>query len=146
MSEHAPVSPSGLARVIQCSGSLLACQNIVETGDNFPADEGTTAHWGASEVLTDGFSVGEMVGSTCIDTGMKFTAEMVPHVQMYVDYCLGMGFIEKKVKIPAIHPDCWGTLDAGGYEPVTNTLTIVDFKYGWLPHMPHCPQLVAYAR
>ena len=156
MSEHAPVSPSGLGRTIKCTGSLLASRGIKDEGDNFPADEGTTAHWGASEVLTSykpGYDVkvvGDMVGKICPDTNMEFTQEMVEHVNLYVFYVLKLGtisdlYIEQRVQIPSIHPtECWGTLDAGSYDPDTKTLTIVDLKYGWRTVMPHVPQLIAY--
>jgi len=124
--------------------------------------EGTTAHWLGEQILRSylpGSTTGilqfcQFVGTVCPETSMVITEEMCAFVNTYVDHVLKVVnkngalqtlWIEERVDIPQIHPQCWGTLDCAIYLPKVYTLIILDFKYGFNLVEPDSEQLMAYA-
>lgn len=89
------------------------------------AEEGTLAHEIAALVLSgQGYQ-------------QVITDEMLDAVTAYHNYVLNVTgtsrnlMIERPVKIPSIHKDCWGTPDCWWYDTETRTLHVFDFKYGF---------------
>jgi len=146
MSEHSSIPPSSLSRVRKCPASLVP--NASDNTTNDAALEGTTAHWLAEQTL-QGLTVN--IGDICPETHMEVTEDMVHFAQVYVDYVRDlMGSqlhpfgVETKVRVPQIHPDCWGTSDFYTYDGV---LHVVDLKYGFRIVEPvDNEQLMTYAR
>jgi len=146
MSEHSSIPPSSLSRVRKCPASLVA--NATDDTTNDAAIEGTTAHWLAEQTL-QGIAVN--IGDICPETHMEVTEDMVHYTQMHVDYVrelIGQGAdafgIEKCVRVPQVHRDCWGTLDFYAYNGV---LYVTDLKYGFkLVEPVDNEQLMTYAR
>jgi hypothetical protein len=165
---HAKLSPSGAHRWIECPGSINACEGLTSTSSHF-ADEGTAAHEVCEQALLRNLDADAFLGSWVdIDTGkfwpvepqgvdesdkvFEVTDEMVEAVQVYVDYCrpLCEGAeveIEAKLDLDHIPGMEFGTGDFCAYHPETQTLTIVDFKYGMgvKVHAKENPQLLTYA-
>jgi hypothetical protein len=103
----------------------------------FPQDdspesiEGTAAHWVVTELLSgreckEGMTApnGVIVSGEMLD-GADLVCETVgrrlPVAQLH---------LEETVRIPAIHPDCFGTPDIWSFFPGTCHLEIIDYKFG----------------
>ncbi|MBV1929010.1 MAG: DUF2800 domain-containing protein [Gammaproteobacteria bacterium] len=142
MSNHSNVPPSGLSRVLKCSASLMA--NARDGTSNEAAMEGSTAHW-ANDQRLKGHAVN--VGDICPETNLPVNQDMLTYGDLYLNYVKTLGGevgSEVRVSVPQIHKDCWGTLD---YYAYYQTLTIVDYKYGYIAINPvDSMQLMAYAR
>ena len=148
MADHSSIPPSSLGRVLKCPASLRP--NAEKSEDsNDAALEGTTAHWWAEQTLN---GVVVPVGTVCPETHMEVTEDMVHYTQVYVDHARWLMAtqhmkscgIEKRVKVPQIHNDCWGTLDFFAWN---GALYVVDLKYGYRIIEPvDNTQLMTYAR
>jgi hypothetical protein len=93
--------------------------------------EGTAAHVVASELI-HGRIVTE---GTLAPNGIAVTDEMADGAEMYADVIphemlepIMLCHVEERVKIPRIHPDCWGTPDVWWLKD--QTIHLVDYKFG----------------
>lgn len=150
MSSHAKLSPSGAKRWLACAGSLAMEAGVEDKGSEF-ADEGTAAHFLASECL-EGEHDAKFFLSQVIevsDAGVnwwkgepagtdgscfKVDADMCREVQKYIDYVwaeAGDGEMHIEQRLPIFGgaiPDQFGTSDA---VIVRGTqMHVIDLKYG----------------
>lgn len=149
MGDHAKLSPSGARRWMACAGSLAMEAGIPDRGSEF-ADEGTAAHFLASECLEGEhdakFFLGQQIEVGADETcwlGMtgqvgarvfEVDADMCREVQKYIDAVReaaqgGELHVEQRLPIfGGAIPDQFGTSDAvivGG-----TVLHVMDLKYG----------------
>jgi len=140
MSDHAPISPSALHRIIACPGSVRLSKNIPST-TSAAAEEGTCAH-----ELFEAFLTG---ARTRAPRGSN--PEMVAHIRDAVDWVKRQdGQLHCEIQVPVSEalgfedPHCWGTADV---VLVTDSLIhVIDLKYGFGEvRAANNPQLLAYA-
>lgn len=138
MTQHATFSASGAAGWMRCPGKLFMEKGLPNTSSVF-ADEGTAAHEVASLCLEQGQDASAFAGRIIKveDTGRQFEvdADMVEHVQTYLDYVRSLGgdrFIEQRVDFSdAIEvPDSFGTADCVVVLGDQREIAVVDLKYG----------------
>lgn len=132
MVAHAKLSASGSERWLRCPGSVRAEEGIVERLSSFAA-EGTAAHELAELCLISERSATSYLHSTLKESGWVVTEEMTMYVQEYVDYVgsvIGTKYIEQQVDFSEWVPDGFGTSDAIVIDQDTNTMHIIDLKYG----------------
>jgi hypothetical protein len=149
MVDHAKLSPSGAKRWMTCAGSLAMEAGIEDKGSEF-ADEGTAAHFLASECLEGEhdakFFLGQSIYVGLTETawcdpgpgidGRIFTAgaDMCREVQKYIDAVReaaqgGELHVEQRLPIfGGVIPDQFGTSDVVIVFP--KKLKIRDLKYG----------------
>jgi len=108
--------------------------------DNTDAEEGTIAHDAAMSLLQ----------GKDIEVGGPITLDILHAARTYADYVLSFAsvplLIEVHLQMPNIHSEASGTMDAGYYDPVTRTVHVFDFKYGFKRvEVFQNPQLLCYA-
>ena len=120
--KHALLSPSAAHRWVPCPASIILGQDIPNRSSSF-AEEGTRAHALAESMLTNG--------------AVDFVpdADMVRHATTYVDFINsipGDRLIEHALNLTPItgEEDAHGTADAIIYDAASDTLWIIDLKYG----------------
>lgn len=137
MSEHAPLPPSSAHRWVLCAMSASLEAAYPETEASPQSLEGTAAHW-AVQMLLQGTPVAV---DTQAPNGVAITLEMLEGAELVRDdivQTLGSDWatylvIERRVQIPRVHPDNWGTPDYRAWSRMANgrlCLHIWDFKYG----------------
>jgi hypothetical protein len=96
--------------------------------------EGDAAHWVACREAS-----GQVTAlGAAAPNGLTVSDEMAEGAEIYADHlrslrsvCDERGWaLERRLSCAVVHPDNWGTPDALGYEPATNTLHVVDYKFG----------------
>ena len=127
-----------------CSGAYKVNQEAPEQYSP-ESEEGTAAHWVASECLAmwqkpDGgspvanFWIGEKAPN-----GVVIDSEITEAVQVYVDHVLKLAqkygalrsmLVEHRVHAPQLHPENWGTLDFALWDAASRTLYLTDYKHG----------------
>lgn len=154
MSTHAQLSPSSAVRWMSCPGSVALCKDLPDTSSPH-ADEGTAAHFLASECLEGGQDAITRVGATILvsrkrvewltegweagkgATAFVVDADMALAVQDYLNYVRdlvrttgGTLLVEQRLSIADItgEPDAYGTSDV--VILADTELIIVDLKYG----------------
>lgn len=132
---HAKFAPSGMARTVACPGShnliarALDAGAALPEGDTDASDEGTAAHWAASELL-QGRVVepgqlapnGVPVDDEMQDGAILWEAALLPYRGELRPR------VEQRIDIPRIHPECWGTPDY--LQTTPGQVVIADYKYG----------------
>jgi hypothetical protein len=146
--QHARISPSALARVELCPGSIGATEFLPRTSDRAAA-EGTLLHEIASDCLEHGLDPDDFVPRTLIVDGHAFdvTSELVGCIYPALDWLReqpGRIFVEKRVALEPWMPGQYGFLDVGLVTP--EVCTIFDWKFGFLKVAVAANlQLIAYA-
>jgi len=127
---HAKLSASGSSQWLNCTGSIRASADVIDEGSSF-AQEGTCAHEVGDLCLKNKQPASDYIGK--VVEGVEVTEEMAEYVQGYVDYVLSFGgeqFYEEKVDFSNWVPEGFGTSDAIVMDEVSNTLHVIDLKYG----------------
>lgn len=120
---HAKLSPSSAERWMQCPGSVPLSEGMPDRTSK-AAEEGTRAHKMAETIL--------LTGSVAHHDE---DPEMEKHVLTYTDYVHnlfreitdGSKWIEHKI---AVTDQLWGTADALVWDATSQTLHVIDLKYG----------------
>lgn len=123
MSEHAKLSPSAAERWQVCPGSVVLSEGMPSKESPFAA-EGTRAH-----------ALGESILTGQYEAAQEADKSMLENVMVYVDYVRGLIeeepdavlMVEQKVRVNEV---VYGTADAVVWIPRTQTLHIIDLKYG----------------
>lgn len=128
---HAVLKPSAAGCWVHCSGSV-AMQAAHPDTDSEHSANGRAAHF-SGELQIQG--VAETVGLQDAD-GTVIDQEMHDAATVYAEEVrtvapLDKLVIEQQIKIPRVHELCAGTPDVYAYEPITKTLYIWDFKFGF---------------
>lgn len=127
-----------------CPGSVQMEQTYGDDESSPAAQQGTAVHEAAASLLTTGVYI------TTATNGVEITREMEQAAEWYageVGRAMDDGLcdIELKVACPKIHPDCYGTLDAYGYDK-SGALVLADLKTGYTPVEAYENwQLITYA-
>jgi hypothetical protein len=123
---HSPIGASSMYRWSACPGSVRLCKGI-ESVETEYAKQGRQAHEKAAHWLRTGHE--PMLGFP--------SEEMREAVKEYVEYVKGLALdaryvflVEQPFDLSKIHEGAFGTADAVVYEPDTQVLNVIDFKYG----------------
>ena len=151
---HAILPPSGAGVWAHCAGSVVMIESFPQK-DTEESRDGNAAHWVSATILDMWKDEGgrcplihaAYLGISDPD-GTIVTNEMLEGAEMYCDEIAAVlefaelaGLadawshlhVEERVYATEwIHPDNWGTVDAWFYNPLTHTLHIWDFKFGFL--------------
>lgn len=167
MSEHSLLSPSAAARWINCPGSVALGQNIEDELVSESAQQGSYAHSVAEHKLRYALECLPLKTKKIMDPErrkkyeetMPFNEkwdcpELHDHVDGYVNNCLtrfknmredNYWGVEEKVNIDCIGG--FGTIDFYILAPggLSESIKIIDLKYGTSKVQPSSPQLRLYA-
>lgn len=149
---HALIAPSGLARLIQCAGSLVMQAAYPEIGEAIDAAEGEASHWALAELLAGRTPVpGQQAPNKIF-----LTKEMIDGAEVCADDVIATAeqygvpmdqvIVEVAVSVQRIHREhCWGTPDVRMWVPRMKLLIVWDYKFGrrFVPVFEN-PQLIAY--
>jgi hypothetical protein len=131
--KHSFLPPSGASAWSKCA--LWPTMNARYPESNTTsAEEGTAAHWVMSEMLAGR----EVAEDTLSPNGVTITGEMIEGAELVrdtVDARVAQDYqhqlhIEETLSIPAINSDCFGTPDIWAYDPLSQHLEIIDYKFG----------------
>lgn len=144
ITEHAPLAPSSAPQWGKCSGSVVANRDAPDISCE-RTEGGTASHWVAEQLFAargtpDDIPPEWYVGRVA-PNGVVIDEEMIEGAVAYYDDVIRIFnevadpageqlFIEKRVHMPHIHPDNWGTLDAALWVPTADTLYLWDYKFG----------------
>lgn len=158
--DHSILAPSAAPIWGHCSGSVQVMAAVPDTWTP-ESEEGTAAHWVASECLAMWAEPGEKMPVANFwlgqqaPNGVIIDEDIAEAVQVYVDHIVKLAQqhgalrsmrIEHRVHAPQIHPELWGTSDFCLWLPDSGTLIIRDYKHGHrLCRAEGNLQLVAYA-
>ena len=138
---HAKIPPSSMGRIVRCPGSRTLAENLPPKPDTPEAIEGTVAH-----IVARAYAHGTETPLGTEIQGVKVTEDMLFGARLWKSTIGEGGADELPVMIQAVHPDCWGTPDFWKWEPETEELTIIDYKFGFdLVDEFENWQLLAYA-
>jgi hypothetical protein len=137
MSDHALLAPSSAhiwAPPDGCPGSARMQALYPEPEDSPDAIEGTAAHYYVSEILNEREPFVGMVAPN----GHPITAEMVDCAQsILIDVRDVMRswpgaelWVERRVFMPIVHADNWGTLDVAVIDRANRRAYLWDYKFG----------------
>lgn len=150
MSAHAQLSPSSAHRWLHCPGSVVLEAGEPDTSSDF-ADEGTAAHFLASECLDHNKQAADHLGQTILVTrtetdwlpdgwtpgnagkGFDVDAEMATQVQKYLDYVRaipGQLMIEQRLSIAHLTGEDGAKGTSDSVILAGDEIVIVDLKYG----------------
>lgn len=144
---HEVIAPSGLARIIQCAGSLTLSLPFLDKPPTEETLEGDAAHWVAMR-MAQGHVVAE---DSKAPNGHIVDEEMIQGGEVYCEALESRegipGVAEEKIPITRIHPTlCGGTPDFRQYSAHNYRLRITDYKYGHKYVEEYMNwQLIAYA-
>lgn len=135
MTAHSTVGASVIKRRKVCPGSRRL-EAMCKNRSSKDASEGTDAHELSETCLNSGVDATDYVGS--VVGGSIVSQEMADAVQLYLDHVRGLLraddgailVVEHRFHLRSVHPDLFGTADAVVWQPGTQTLHVIDFKYG----------------
>lgn len=152
---HSKFSASSSHRWMTCPGSMVLESTQPNSSSSY-ADEGSAAHWVASEVLLGKLTLTDAVGQEWWAPGaskpVPITQDMCDHVQTYIDTVLTYGgdlLVEQRVHyhnwLGCKKDEAFGTSDAVIMDG--DLITIVDLKFGMGVRVfaEENPQLMLYA-
>lgn len=152
---HSKFSASSSHRWMTCPGSMVLESTQPNSSSPY-ADEGSAAHWVASEVLLGKLTLADAVGRDWWPGGgskpVRITQDMCDHVQTYIDTVLTYGgelLVEQRVHyhnwLGCKKEEAFGTSDAVIMDG--DLITIVDLKFGMGVRVfaEENPQLMLYA-
>lgn len=160
MSQHALLSASGAYRWLACPGSVALSKHATPGTSSVYAAEGSLAHDLASQTLEGAINPLDAIGKRYTKDGHEFvvTDDMIEHVETYTGYCDLIGeqsdwtAIETRISLDSMWgakppTPLFGTLDFGAYVRKSETLELVDLKYGRgvAVEAADNPQLLYYA-
>lgn len=142
MSAHAPLSPSGADRWMNCPGSVEATRGLPEEAPGEAAVEGNRLHKIAERALI--YALGT-TGGAPLAVAPEDAAIIEPYVNAVRDAAGGDSvLVEHRVGCGGAHRSVWGTVDAAIFRPYGRSV-IIDLKTG-RKHVPaDCLQLRLYA-
>lgn len=137
---HSKFSASSSHRWMTCPGSM-ALESVQPNSSSSFADEGSAAHWVASEVLLGNLTLADAVGKEWWNhkeggtRPVLITQDMCDHVQTYIDTVKTYGgdlLVEQRVHyhdwLGCKKEEAFGTSDAVIMDG--DLITIVDLKFG----------------
>lgn len=132
MSSHSFLPPSGASAWSRCAMWPLMNQRYPQD-NTVESLEGTAAHWVLSEML----ALRVHREGTLAPNGVMVTGEMLDGAELAQDTIghrmrapLVPLHLEEQVRIPEIHPDCFGTPDIWAFTIGNAHLEIIDYKFG----------------
>lgn len=122
MTSHAKLSASSSHRWLKCPGSIRLSEGVEQTTSKY-AEEGTLAHDLAAKILlSEPFNIEE------------YDPNFLNQVLIYTNYVESLErdiiLIEHKFDISHLYPGMFGTSDCTIYNKKTNTLQVIDLKFG----------------
>lgn len=152
---HSKFSASSSHRWMTCPGSMVLESTQPNSSSSY-ADEGSAAHWVASEVLLGKLTLAGAVGQEWWAPGaskpVPITQDMCDHIQTYIDTVKTYGgelLVEQRVHyhnwLGCKKDEAFGTSDAVIMDG--DLITIVDLKFGMGVRVfaEENPQLMLYA-
>lgn len=150
MTNHSKLPPSSAARRMTCPGSRELEERFGRKEESEASKEGTLAHEIAAIYLNGrcvDFSIGHKTLTQEMIDGADFYQRTVSRIFPNVSELItdGTFAIEKKLTMPNIHDEMWGTPDAWGVTE-EGALHVFDYKFGFTPVDSYENwQLLAYA-
>lgn len=148
MSDHAIYAPSSAHRWINCTASATAIAHLPEQEEGEEAKEGTSAHEEIERCLGV-YNNDDDVGGGALIPGDSINPDhpAAYGVSLLLDYVRqlppGRLWIEQRVELT---PHIWGRCDVAHYDEAGETLTIVDYKNGYVDvQAEENEQLMIYA-
>lgn len=133
MAAHAKLGASNAHRWLYCPGSVQAEDGIADKGSPH-ATEGSAAHALAEHCLNNGGSPFDWEGHPAPEYNeITVDRQMATAIREYMDYVAeigGMQEYERRVHYGDWVPGGFGTADVIAYDEATNTVHVVDLKYG----------------
>lgn len=145
---HAELGASSSERWMNCPASVRLIRGIPNL-DTAYSKRGTAAHEVAHMCLLSGQDAVEFIGRTVNDIEIDET--IAEGVQVYLDNCRAHSVTEKhyevRFNLESLKPPSpmYGTSDFVGYDALTQTLYVDDYKNGFVYVDPRTPQLRYYA-
>lgn len=123
---HAVFAPSSAHRWTVCTASAEAIAKLPEQEEGEEAAKGTAAHEEIERCM-----LGEEDDPTWLDVDPDHPSAY--GVALFIDYCrklpVGKFWVEQRV---ALTEQIWGRCDVAHWDDATSTLTIVDYKDGFV--------------
>lgn len=135
---HARIAPSSLSRIIPCPRSVREVEHLPDRPNKL-ADRGTMLHGVAAECLETGLDPSNFIDRSFTIKGNEYivtedeAARMTPAID-WIHEQPGEKFIEHRVSLNSWMPDQFGTCDVGIVDAEEELLTLLDFKFGMVPH------------
>lgn len=130
--EHAPLAPSASSCWVHCALHPTMTKLYPEAQDSEPAMEGIAAHWVIEEIANEGR---EVKLDDLAPNGIAVSEEMLEGAEVFIERIGGLEFkgeIEDRVTMfKTIHAENWGRPDYHEYDKSKNTITVVDYKFGF---------------
>jgi hypothetical protein len=132
ITDHSRIAPSAFHLTVPCPGSLQLQELAPEQPDTEEIAEGKAAHHVAAQAL---LGAPLAVGASFVLEGRTWTVDedMAHGAKLWAD-TMGVGhcFVEERVAITRVHPDCFGTPDAwrSDNDIGVRVVRVGDYKYG----------------
>lgn len=135
---HSKLGASSAERWTNCPGSVALCAAIPDPGSTSAARRGSALHHVTEKCLVNGTDPQIYKGVEISPWSYKPTAADIDAVEACVDFARDlikdadvMWGVEKQFALFDFDAELYGTNDLWAYTPATETLTIVDYKFGF---------------